>query len=71
MKRETYAEALSGASRFFIEKCKEETAAEYLLCGICQFTKTDLMLHLREEMPECVARQYREHLNNVKLDLPI
>lgn len=52
MKTKTYAEALFWASAFFKENGREETAANYLLRGLQNWTQTDLMLNLREEMPK-------------------
>ena len=63
MNNKTYAEALFWASAFFKKNGREETAANYLLCGLQNWTPTNLMMNLRNPMPNHVWEKFEEGVN--------
>ncbi|SIO22657.1 release factor glutamine methyltransferase [Carnobacterium alterfunditum] len=67
----TYREVLKWASSF-LETCKREpTAAELLLKERLNWTKTDIMMHLNEEMPSDVKHQLLQDVSNHGSGMPV
>ncbi|MBT2732496.1 peptide chain release factor N(5)-glutamine methyltransferase [Carnobacterium sp. ISL-102] len=67
----TYREVLKWASSF-LETCKREsTAAEILLKERLNWTKTDIMMHLNEEMPSDVKHQLLQDVSNHGSGMPV
>lgn len=71
MMKRTYAEALQWAFAFFKEQGREEMAARFLLCGIADFTQTDLMMVLRDEMPVTIWTSFEDGVNRHVAGEPI
>lgn len=67
----TYREVLKWASSF-LETCKREPiAAEILLRERLDWTKTDIMMHINEEMPSDVKYQLLQDVSNHGSGIPI
>ena len=67
----TYREVLKWASSF-LETCKREPiAAELLLKERLNWTKTDIMMHLNEEMPSDVTHQLLQDVSNHGSGMPV
>lgn len=67
----TYREVLKWASSF-LETCKREpVAAEILLRERLNWSKTDIMVHLNEEMPSDVKHQLLQDVSNHGSGIPI
>ena len=67
----TYREVLKWASSF-LETCKREpTAAELLLKERLNWTKTDIMMHLNDEMPSDVKHQLLQDVSNHGSGMPV
>lgn len=67
----TYREVLKWASSF-LETCKREPiAAELLLKERLNWTKTDVMMHLNEEMPSDVKHQLLQDVSNHGSGMPV
>lgn len=67
----TYREVLKWASSF-LETCKREPiAAELLLKERLNWTKTDVMMHLNEEIPSDVKHQLLQDVSNHGSGMPV
>jgi len=67
----TYREVLKWASSF-LETCRREPiAAELLLKERLNWTKTDIMMHLNEEMPSDVKHQLLQDVSNHGSGMPV
>ena len=70
-KLKTYVEVLNWASSFLENNGQESYTAEYLLLEKKQWTKTDLLTHLRKEMPEQEYEQYCQDIEQVVNYIPV
>lgn len=70
MANNSYWEVLQWASSFLKQHQKEANIAEYLLLERLRWSKTEWLLHLREEMPEAVKIQLQKDLEKVIEDYP-
>lgn len=70
MANNSYWEVLQWASSFLKQHQKEAHIAEYLLLERLGWSKTEWLLHLREEMPEAVKIQLQKDLEKVIEDYP-
>lgn len=70
MANNSYLEVLQRASSFLNQHEKEEAIAEYLLLERLNWSKTDLLLHLHEQMPRTVVTQFWADLEKVIMDYP-
>ena len=70
-KLKTYVEVLNWASSFLENNGQESYTAEYLLLEKKQWTKTDLLTHLRKEMPEQEYEQYCQDIEQVVNHIPV
>lgn len=66
----TYFEVLNWASSFLEKAGKEVSIADYLLMERQQFSRTDLLLHLRKPMPSEVKQQLQADLELILEDIP-
>lgn len=66
----TYFEVLNWASSFLEKAGKEASIAEYLLMERQQFSRTDLLLHLRKPIPSEVKQQLQADLELILADIP-
>ncbi|HCT96146.1 peptide chain release factor N(5)-glutamine methyltransferase [Vagococcus sp.] len=70
MVNRTYGEVLNWASSF-LEKCGKDThIAAYLIRERQQWTQTDLLIHLRQPMPEQAICQLEHDLKRIEQDYP-
>ncbi|MEG2254592.1 MAG: peptide chain release factor N(5)-glutamine methyltransferase, partial [Vagococcus sp.] len=67
----TYFEVLKWASSFLENNQKESFMAEYLLLERKDWSKTDLLLHFKETMPESEKEQYLKDLEQLVKDVPV
>ncbi len=67
----TYFEVLKWASSFLENNQKEPFMAEYLLLERKGWSKTDLLLHFKEDMPENEKEQYLKDLEQLVKDVPV
>lgn len=68
---QTYVEVLNWASSFLEENNQEPYIAEYLLLESMDWTKTDLLMHLRKEMPSDFLREYQKNLEQIVNHIPV
>lgn len=67
----TYFEVLKWASSFLEEKNCEKYIAEYLLLEKKEWSKTDLLLHFKQEMPEKERAAYEEDISKIIAHQPV
>lgn len=67
----TYFEVLKWASSFLEKNNQERFIAEYLLLEKKQWTKTDLLLNLKESMPLTEYNDYKTNLEKIILHVPV
>lgn len=70
VKTKTYFEVLHWASSFLEESGKEKYIAEYLLLERLNWSKTDLLVHFKEVMPQEILQQFEIDLNEVIANKP-
>lgn len=68
---ETYREVLKWASSFLEDAGQEATAAEFLLRGRLNWSKTDFILHLENQIPVEIKRQLIEDVKQHSKGIPI
>ncbi|WP_192988203.1 peptide chain release factor N(5)-glutamine methyltransferase [Carnobacterium mobile] len=68
---ETYREVLKWASSFLEDAGQEATAAEFLLRGRLNWSKTDFILHLENLIPVEIKRQLIEDVKQHSKGIPI
>lgn len=68
---ETYREVLKWASSFLEDAGQEATAAEFLLRGRLNWSKTDFILHLENQIPVEIKRQLSEDVKQHSKGIPI
>ncbi|MDU6524085.1 MAG: peptide chain release factor N(5)-glutamine methyltransferase [Enterococcus sp.] len=66
----TYVEVLSGASSFLVAAGKEGYAIEYLFLARKQWSKTDWLLHMREEISTAEEQLIEEDLASLMKNIP-
>ncbi|MGO3836950.1 MAG: peptide chain release factor N(5)-glutamine methyltransferase [Vagococcus sp.] len=69
-KLNTYFEVLKWASSFLNQHEKETYIAEYLLLEKKGWSKTDLLLHFRDAMPETEQKEFQHDLNQILNNVP-
>lgn len=67
----TYFEVLKWASSFLEKNNIETYVAEYLLLEKKQWTKTELLLHFKEEMPKEEQHQFKKDLEKISHHIPV
>lgn len=67
----TYQKVIKDASQFLEKSQKNTYAAERLLLDRLDWTRTDLMLHLNEEIPEDIFIQYLADINQFIEGIPL
>ncbi|MEG0550014.1 MAG: peptide chain release factor N(5)-glutamine methyltransferase [Vagococcus sp.] len=67
----TYFEVLKWASSFLEKNNIETYVAEYLLLEKKQWTKTELLLHFKEEMPKEEQYQFKIDLEKISHHIPV
>lgn len=70
MVNRTYGEVLNWASSFLEKRGKETHIAAYLIRERQQWTHTDLLIHLRQPMPEQAICQLEHDLHRIEQDYP-
>lgn len=66
----TYFEVLKWASSFLEAHDKDASIAEYLLLEYNQWTKTDLLLHFKKDVPQDLLDRLSNDLEKVSQDYP-
>lgn len=66
----TYFEVLQWASSFLEKEGKEIYIAEFLILERLKWTKTDLLLNFRKEMPLAQKEQLKQDLTSILEDVP-
>ncbi|MFC6346220.1 peptide chain release factor N(5)-glutamine methyltransferase [Vagococcus carniphilus] len=67
----TYFEVLKWASSFLEERNLEPTLAEYLILERKEWTKTDLLLNLKKEVPQEELTSFESDLNQIARHVPV
>ncbi|MFW7431703.1 peptide chain release factor N(5)-glutamine methyltransferase [Vagococcus carniphilus] len=67
----TYFEVLKWASSFLEERNLEPTLAEYLILERKEWTKTDLLLNFKKEVPQEELTAFESDLNQIARHVPV
>lgn len=70
MANNSYYEVLERASSFLESKGKDRHAARYVLLTRLGWNTTDWVLHMREEVPVAVQRQFQQDIEQLEQDYP-